>query len=200
MIPTDETYLREARGDPSAFTAWTCTDHGDHRTLYAFAFAPPKNKEPRGADISWEFAPGSFGVASAACAYDVTRKQGVMVPAGETYRGTLEAGQYAVATIAPIGPSGIGFLGDEDKIASTGKQRIAAIHETATSLNVTVLAASGEAVINLLGFADAAPSCSIADGKPLPVRYDAAAKMFHVAVPMPSAGGQQIVTFLRAGR
>ena len=200
MVPTDATYLQEARGERGAFTAWTCTDHGDHRTLYAFAFAPGKNKEPGGADISWEFAPGSLGLASAACAYDVTRKRGMTVPAGESYRGTLEAGQYAMAIIAPIGPSGIGFLGDEDKIASTGKQRIAEIQDTATGLNVTVLAAPGEAVINLLGFADVAPSCSIADGSPLPVRYDTATKLFHVAVPMPSAGGQQIVTFVRAGR
>ena len=200
MVPTDETYLREASGDPGAFTAWTRTDHGDHRTLYAFAFAPGKSKEPGGADISWGFAPRSFGVASAAYAYNVTRKQGMMVPAGGSYRGTLAAGQYAMAIVAPIGPSGIGFLGDEDKIASTGKQRIAEIHESATSLNVTVVAAPGEASIHLLGFADAAPSCSMADGKPLPVQYAAPTKLFHVAVPIPSAGGQQAVTLLRAGR
>ena len=36
-FPPTTTYLREARGDHGAMTAWTCTDHGDHRTLYVFA-------------------------------------------------------------------------------------------------------------------------------------------------------------------
>jgi hypothetical protein len=200
MIPTDETYLREARGDRGALTAWTCTDHGDHRTLYAFAFVPGGKNVSGGPDVSWEIAPGTFGAGSAAYAYDVTRKQGVMVPAGQTYHGTLDGGPYGMVILAPIGPSGIAFLGDEDKIASTGKQRIADIHELAASLNVTVLAAPGEAVVNLHGFAEAAPSCSVTDGKPLPVRYDAATKLFRVTVPMPPAGGQQFVTFLRTGQ
>src|ERR1039458_4920551 len=38
MVPTDDAYLREARGTGGALSAWTCTDHGDHRTLYGFAF------------------------------------------------------------------------------------------------------------------------------------------------------------------
>ena len=143
--------------------------------------------------------PGTFGIGSAAYAYDVTRKQGVLVPGGQAYHGSLESGQYAFVIIAPIGPSGIAFLGDEDKIASTGKQRIADIRESATELKVTVLTAPGE-VVKLHGFADASPGCFIADGKPLPVQYDPATKHFAVTVHMPPAGGRQFVTFLRAAK
>jgi hypothetical protein len=199
MVPTDDTYLREAHGERGALTAWTCTDHNDHRTLYVFAFAPGRSSFDS-ADFPWEIAPGTYGIGSAAYAYDVTHKESVLVAARQRYRGALEGHPYGMVIIAPIGPSGIAFLGDEDKIASTGKQRIADIHESAASLKVTVLAAPGEAVVNLHGFAEAAPRCSIADGKPLPVRYDAVTKLFSVAVPMPAAGGQQFVTFLGMGR
>jgi hypothetical protein len=41
----------------------------------------------------------------------------------------LLGGECGYVIFASIGPSGIAFLGDEDKIAATGKQRIADIHE-----------------------------------------------------------------------
>ncbi len=198
MVPTDETYLREAHGDHGALAAWTCTDHGDHRTLYAFAFVPGKMAAGE-TDFPWEITPASFGIGSSAYAYDVTRKQGVLVPAGQSYHGLLESGQYGFVIIAPVGPSGIAFLGDEDKIASTGKQRIADIRESVGNMEVTVLSAPAE-VVKLHGFADAFPRCFIADGKPLPVQYDSATKHFAVTVHMPPAGGQQFVSFHRAGQ
>ncbi|HTS17963.1 MAG TPA: hypothetical protein VMP11_10350 [Verrucomicrobiae bacterium] len=194
MVPTDAAYLRDALGGPCALTAWTCTDHGDHRTLYAFAFAPGKG------NADWQIVPGTFGIGTAAYAYDITRKQGVLLPGGQAYRGSLLGRQYAAVIIAPIGPSGIGFLGDEDKIASTGKQRIAEIHETATTLTATVVAAPGEPVVKLHGYAEAAPVCRLRNGKTLTVAYDAAMKHFEVDVPSPDSGGKQDVTFVRAGR
>jgi hypothetical protein len=196
MVPTDDAYLHDARGERGAITAWTCTDHGDHRTLYAFAFIPGKG-EIGDADYPWEVAPGSLGIGTASYAYDVVGKRGVVVPAGQSYVRSLEGAQYSLVIIAPIGPSGIAFLGDEDKIASTGKQRIADIRESTTELSVTVLSAPGE-VVKLHGFADAAPGCFIADGKPIPVDYDAATKHFAVTVRMPPAGGEQFVKFERA--
>jgi hypothetical protein len=199
MVPTDDSYLHEAHGDHGALTAWTRTDHGDHRTLYAFAFAPGKKDESSGTDVAWEIAPGTFGIGLSAYAYDVTRKQGVLVPAGQPYHASLEGGQYSFVIIAPVGPSGIAFLGDEGKIASTGKQRIADIRESATDLNITVLGAPGE-VVKLHGFADAVPNCFIADGKPVPVDYDTATKHFTVTIHMPPAGGQQFVRFDRVSK
>jgi hypothetical protein len=200
MVPTDDSYLHEAHGDRGALTAWTCTDHGDHRTLYAFAFVPGKKNDSDGPDIAWEIAPGTFGIGSSAYAYDVTRKQGVLVPAGQSYHASLGGSQYGLVIIAPIGPSGIAFLGDEDKIASTGKQRIADIRESATDLTVTVLTAPGEAAVKLHGYADAAPVCQLAGGKAAPVAYDAVTKHFTVDMPSPADGGKQIVTFVRAGK
>ena len=197
MVPTDETYLREARGDHSALTAWTCTDHGDHRTLYAFAFIPGK-QHIGDADFPWKIDPQSLGIRSPAFAYDVIGKRGTYVAAGQSYVGVLE-GQYSFVIIAPVGPSGIAFLGDEDKIASTGKQRIADIRESVGNMEVTVLSAPAE-VVRLHGFADASPSCFIADGKPLSVQYDPATKHFAITVHMPPAGGRQFVSFHRAGQ
>ena len=195
LVPTDDAYLREARGTGGALTAWTCTDHGDHRTLYCFAFVPGKRKgDP---DVPWEITPATLGIHSPACVYDVARKQGTALGAGETYRSTVTSNLYSFVIIAPVGPSGIAFLGDEDKIASTGKQRVADIRESAGNMEVTLVSAPGE-VVKLHGFADRAPDCLLADGKPVRVEYDAATKHFSVAIQMPPVGGHQFVTFHRA--
>jgi hypothetical protein len=204
MVPTDDTYLREAAETDDAkrvnrgFTAWTSTDHGDHRTLYGFAFVPGKKLESD-TKVGWTITPATLNIRSPTYVYDVTRKQGVTLAAGEPYSANLEGGQYAFVIIAPVGPSGIAFLGDPDKIASTGKQRIADIHESAESLKVTVLTAAGESAVTLHGFADGAPACQLADGKDLPVQYDATSKHFTVAVTVPATGGEYVVTFRHAG-
>ena len=91
--------------------------------------------------------------------------------------------------------SGIAFLGDPDKIASTGKQRIADIRESAERLKVTVLTAPGETSVTLHGFAETAPTCQLADGKALPVQYDAVTKHFTVIITVSATGGEQVVTF-----
>ena len=199
MVPTDDTYVGEALGTDGPLTAWTCTDHGDRRTLYAFAFAPKGTLGSGYRDFPWEITPASFGIRTPSYVYDVTSKQGVALAAGQPYHALLIRRSYAFVIIAPVGPSGIAFLGDPDKIASTGKQRIADIRESAESLKVTVLTAAGESAVILHGFADVAPSCQLADGKELPVRYDAATKHFTVAVAVPAIGGEHIVIFRHAG-
>jgi len=146
-------------------------------------------------DQPWEINPQALGVKSPTYIYEVTHKRGVTLAAGKSYVSSLEGGQYAFVIIAPIGPSGIAFLGDADKIASTGKQRIADIRESSESLSVTVLTAPGESLVTLHGFAEVAPVCQLADGKALPVQYDTATKHFTVAVTGPAAGGEQVVTF-----
>ena len=197
MVPTDDAYLREARGTGGALSAWTCTDHGDHRTLYGFAFVPGKQKV-MDANFGWTITPATLGIRLPAYVYDVTSKQGLALAAGKPYGADLEGGQYAFVIIAPIGPSGIAFLGDADKIASTGKQRIADIRESAESLKVTVLTAPGESGVTLHGFAETAPTCQLADGNVLPVEYDAATKHFTVMVTVPANGGAHVVIFRHA--
>jgi hypothetical protein len=198
LVPTDDTYLREARGVGGVLTAWTCTDHGDHRTLYAFAFVPKGTAQTASQTNTWEITPATFGIRSPSYVYDVTRRQGRALAAGETYRSDVTSGSYSFVVIAPVGPSGICFLGDKDKIASTGKQRIADIRESAEMLQVTVLTAPGE-VVTLHGFADFAPACRIDNDKQLPVQYDTATKEFTVVIDTLPGGGQQVVTFRRSG-
>src|ERR1035437_8231638 len=84
MVPTDDAYLREAHGAGGALSAWTCTDHGDHGTLYGFAFVPGKQMMAD-ADFSWNITPVAFVIRSLAYVYDVIRKQGVTLAAGKSY-------------------------------------------------------------------------------------------------------------------
>ena len=195
MVPTDETYLGEAHGG-NFLTAWTCTDHGDHRTLYLFEFWKGRglnaNENP-----PWTIAPEYLGIRSAAYVYDVIARQGKPLAKGETFKSNvpLGVGSYGYVIVAPVGPSGIAFFGDQDKIASTGKQRISDIRESTEALRVTVLTAPGESVVTLHGYAEATPICQLADGKALPVQYDVATKHFTVTVTVPATGGEHIVTF-----
>jgi len=195
LVPTDDTYLREAQGIAGPVTAWTCTDHGDHRTLYLFAFMPkgPTRSGPR--TNAWEVTPSAFGIRSPAYVFDLHNRHAKLA-AGQTYRSDLAAGSFDEVIIVPVGPSGIALLGDHDKITPTGKQRIADIRESAHDLQVTVLTAPGE-VVTLSGCADFAPTCRVGDGKALPVQYDAATKEFNVTLDALPAGGQQIVTIRR---
>jgi hypothetical protein len=196
MVPTDDAYLHEASHDGGALTAWTCTDHGDHRTLYTVAFVPERRHE-RDSATPWQFSPSTYGIRSPAYVYDVTRKQGVALPANRPLTSVIPAGSYAFVIIAPVGPSGIALIGDEDKITSTGKQRIADIRDSAEGLNITVLTAPGEDTVRLHGFADAAPTCQLTGGKSLPVQYDAATQHFTVTIPALS-DGENTLTLRRA--
>jgi hypothetical protein len=84
--------------------------------------------------------------------------------------------------IAPVGRSGIAFLGDRDKFVSNGKQRIASLTDQPGQLAAEVLFAPTETQVTLHGYADVAPTVEVLGGHAGAVQYDAATRHFLVSI------------------
>jgi len=95
--------------------------------------------------------------------------------------------------VAPIGSSGIAFLGEQGKIASLGKKRIATFSDDGT-LTATVSFAASEGAITLQGYAPKAPTATAITGAIGPVTYSATTSRFTVAV---TAAGSSATLQLR---
>jgi uncharacterized protein (AIM24 family) len=94
----------------------------------------------------------------------------------------LSQGASAFYVVAPVGESGIAFLGDSEKFVGTGRQRIALLHDEPGKLTVNVVFAEKETAVTLHGFAAAAPKLQVESGQAGTVRYDAATGHFSVEI------------------
>jgi hypothetical protein len=94
----------------------------------------------------------------------------------------LSQGASAFYVVAPVGESGIAFLGDSEKFVGTGRQRIASLHDEPTKLAVTVVFAEKETAVTLHGFAAAKPKVQVESGRAGSVRFDAKTGHFSVEI------------------
>jgi len=175
LVPTDESLLAEAASSAGAqppMVAATFSDHGDMHGLYVFAYARD------GAAQIASFAPSALGLAGAAYVYDVFGDTGRRLAPGERFSSSVSTGSYFV--VAPVGPSGIAFLGDQEKFVSLGQKRISQLADDGT-LRASIEFASGEQAIRLHGYAQAMPTVSLsgdAGGSVDGLTYDPATQLF----------------------
>jgi hypothetical protein len=177
MVPLDASYIADAQGQKTPLTASTFTDHDGLKTEYVFAFRRPKTT---GDGI--QFSPVELGLTSPAYVYDYFTAQGVRQEATAGFSATLGDKGSAFYVIAPVGKSGIAFLGDKGKFVGTGKQRIASLHDEPGRLTVGVLFAENEKSVTLHGYADGEPKLTVVSGLDDPVQYDPATHYFTVEV------------------
>ena len=181
-VPTDETMVREAKGEPGPVVAFTSSEFGGWRGVYAFAY-------PRGSERDVELAPSALGIAGDAFVFDVGRGSGRWMKSGETFRAPLEKGRgYYLAV--PAGPSGVAFLGDEGKLVPFGKSRIASVSDDG-ALRATVLFASGEREVRLHGFSRARPDVRVEHGSAGAVEWKPETGEFRLAV-LPDGGEARV--------
>jgi hypothetical protein len=171
VVPTDDTLLREAKGERGPILASTSSDFGGWKGVYAFAY---------GTEGEAAIAPASLGVDGPAFVFDVGRGRGVWTRPEETLREPLEKerGYYLVV---PAGPSGVAFLGDEGKLVPFGKKRIASVSDDG-DLRVTVLFASGEREVRLHGFSASRPAVRVEHGSAGAVAWKPETGEFRLAV------------------
>ena len=181
IVPTDESVLAEARAPGSPMVAFTYTDHGPLRQAYVFAYA--RGNEPQ----TTSFSPTRLGIAGPTLVYDVSAESGRVLNSDETFTTAASSGSYFL--VAPIGPSGIAFLGDAGAFVSLGKKRISQLSDDGT-LQATVEFAAGEQSVTLHGFAASAPAVSTAGGAAEEVGYDSQTRHFHVVVHPEATPGQ----------
>jgi hypothetical protein len=177
IVPLDSSYIADALKEPAPLAASTYTDHGGIRTEYVFAFNRPKTK---GDQI--RLSAGELGLSGPAYVYDYFSGTGKVL---EDQPGLpVPQTKYASAfyVIAPVGKSGIAFLGDRDKFVGTGKQRITSIQDVAGKLTVGVLLAENEKSVVLHGYAAAAPKVTVVAGLDDEPDYNPATHYFTVEI------------------
>ncbi|MEU0533248.1 hypothetical protein [Amycolatopsis tolypomycina] len=174
LVPLDGVYPAIAANANAPMVAGTTSDHNGLKGGYVFAYARNGGSQP----VS--FSPNSMGVAGSAYVYNYFAGAGRVVPAGGSYTDTVTAnGSYYV--VAPVGSSGIAFLGDTGKFASLGSKRIAQLSDNG-SVQATVAFAASEQSVTVRGYAPAAPRVTASSGSAGAVRYDAGTHLFSVDV------------------
>ena len=173
LVPTDADILADAQGRHTPLVASTYTQNGN-RTIYVFACTRPGDAP----EVS--FTPASLGFAGKVFVYRDADKIGKIEEADDVYKDRLIRPDWPAYVIAPIGRSGIAFLGDAGKIVGTGRQRIPSVLDAPGGLTVTIAFAPGEKSIILHGYAASKPS--LIGGPAQPVTYEAATGYFTVRI------------------
>jgi hypothetical protein len=178
IVPVDSVYPAVAQSSTAPMVAATSTGHNGLREAYVFAYSRNNGTQ------SAAFSPSSLGISGQAYVYNYFTGTGRLVPAGGTYTDNVGTnGSYY--QVAPVGPSGIAFLGDAGKYVSAGDKRIAHLSDYGT-VNATVAFASNEHTVTVRGYAPAAPAVTASDGSAGPVSYNSSTHLFTVPV---TAGG-----------
>ena len=177
IVPLDRCYIADAEKQPAPLTASTYTDHAGIKTAYVFAFNRPKTPPDR-----VTFALAELGVNGPAYVYDYFSGLARRLDGGDKFSAPLARNAAVFYVVAPIGKSGIAFLGDKNKFIGTGKQRIESLREAAGKLEAGVSLAANEETVVLHGYAASAPKATVLAGEGGDVRYDPATGYFTVLV------------------
>jgi hypothetical protein len=183
IVPLDRSYLADARHVPAPLIAGTFTRQGKIKTGYVFACNRSKTNS-----IEMRFASDELGLTGPVYVYDYFAGAGRRLETNESFSAPLSQGASAFYVVAPVGESGIAFLGDNEKFVGTGRQRIASLHDKPGRLTVNVVFAEKETAVTLHGFAAAMPKVRVKSGRAGSVRYDAATGHFNAEIkPDPKA-------------
>jgi hypothetical protein len=181
IVPTDATYLSDAAGTGGAMVATTTSTHGSLTAAYVFAYSRSTT-----ADASASIAPSSLGVTGTAYVFNYFANTGTTVAANATY--DVEVGyDGSYFLVVPVGPSGIGFLGDAGKFVSLGSQRISSLSDSGT-LIATVKFATGDGPITLHGYSPKAVTATATGGSITSSTYSTATQRFSIVLSPGSTG------------
>jgi hypothetical protein len=183
IVPTDQTFLNDAKGVDTPLVAATFTDFGGMRASYVYAFSATSNGPA-------SFSPAALGYSGKVFVFNYFLDTGKLVDASAPYSEALMGGR-SYYLVVPVGPSGIAMLGDQVKFASLGKKRITQLSDDG-SIKVSVSFAAGEQSVTLRGYAPSAPNASATTGSVAGVRYHPATNMFSVEV-YPEGGQAAVV-------
>jgi hypothetical protein len=165
VLLLDRSVVDDAKDSSAGLVATTYTQHAGGRFTYVFVFSG-----------TGSFTPSELGYVGKAYVYDIYNDSGKVVDANQA---TSTSGGYFM--VAPIGASGIAFLGDKGKFVPLGRKRISTFTDDGT-ITTTVQYASGEGVVTLQGYAPAAPTATATSGTVGAVNYSASTRRFTVPV------------------
>jgi hypothetical protein len=186
IVPVDATYVAVSRDKTAPIVASTYTDHGGLKTAYVFAY-----ERTNGSLGAIAFSPESVGVAGPAYVYNYFLAKGGVVSAGAQFTDTVDYnGSYYV--VAPVGPSGLAFLGDSGKFVSVGKKRVATLSDDGT-LRVSLQFAPAETSVVLHLYSAVKPAVVAATGSV--ARVESEGKDLYRVVVAPDSSGNASLSF-----
>jgi len=177
IVPLDCSYIADAEKEPAPLTAATCTDLDGIKTEYVFAFNRPQTPADE-----VRFTPAELGLSGSAYVYDYFSGTGQLCGADAGFSAPLAQNAAAFYVVAPVGKSGIAFLGDQDKFVGTGRQRITSLQDEAGRLTVGVALAESEKSVVLHGYAASAPKVTMVAGQDDDVQYNPVTHYFTVEI------------------
>ena len=177
IVPLDRSYIADAENKPSPLTASTYTDHDGIKTEYIFAFNRPKTPADK-----IHFTLGELGVNGPAYVYDYFSGTAQRFDANGKFSAPLAKDASAFYVVAPVGKSGIAFLGDKNKFVGTGRQRIESLHDETDKLTVGVVLAANEKSVVLHGYAASVPKATVLAGEDDDVQYNPVTHYFTVVI------------------
>ena len=166
IVPSDSSYIRRAKGDAS-ITGFTYSDFDAHRVVYVFDWLTGDTG----------FIPAEFGLSGDVYIYDYFNGTGMAATAEQVCNKNESDWSYYV--VAPIGQSGIAFLGDKNMFVSCGKNRIHSIIDDGTAVNAAVMFAPHDNTVRIHGYSPALVNItSSANGVVTGLNYSAATGRF----------------------
>ncbi|OON80528.1 CBM35 domain-containing protein [Streptomyces tsukubensis] len=144
---------------------------------------------PTGLSQDVSFSLASLGVDGPAYVYDYYAGTGTPVASGGGVTATVTTGTYWV--VAPVGPSGIAFLGDAGKFVPHGDKRVVHLNDDG-HVNATLAFAADEGPVTLHGYAPRKPTVTATRGSVGAVTHNASTKLFTVSVTA-GAGNQAVI-------
>lgn len=182
IVPLDRTYIADAKSEPAPLTAATYTDRDGNRTEYVFTF----NRGGAASEYV-DFNMSELGLDRPAYVYDYFAGTAKRLGPSDDFSSHLGIKGGAFYVVAPIGKSGIAFLGDKEKFVGTGKQRITSLRDEPGKLTVGLTLAAGEKSVVLHGYAATAPKATVLAGVDDAPQYDPATGHFTIEVKADSA-------------
>lgn len=176
IIPLDRTYIADAKNESAPMTAGTYTERDGTKTEFIFAF----NRSGKIENVDFEIS--ELGLGQSAYVYDYFAKTARRLGPHASYSAQLNKKDSAYYVVAPVGKSGIAFLGDEHKFVGTGKQRIDTLQDQPGKLTVGVVLAENEKSAVLHGYSATAPGATVLGGVAGPVKYDPSTGHFTIEV------------------
>jgi hypothetical protein len=171
ITPLDPAYIDEANDRQMPVIATTHTRYARSVTSYVFAFAQTSKARTAA------FSPSALGHQGPVYAYNYFDRSGTYLQSRDDITFAVpDDGAYWI--VVPVGASGVGFLGDEEKFVSNGRNRVAGIVDTGV-LTARLIFAQGESRLRLYGFSLAPPEVRAARATIEKLAYDPQTRLFH---------------------
>lgn len=153
---------------------YTYSDFGSSKVEYVFAYSRNVN-----APETVSFAPQDFGFSGNVYVYDYFGKTGWQQGAAQAIVKPVDSqGSYFV--IAPVGPSGIAFVGDVSRFVPASHQRVLSLADTGQI--AATLQFKPPETVTISVYAASAPVVTASGATVSTATYDSTSGLYQVAV------------------